>query len=151
MHDCIFCRFVTRELSCVIVYEDAEILAFLDNRPIRPGHTQIIPKAHFETFDHLPPSLANRMMALGQRVSRRMKEVYRVERVGFLFTGGDVAHAHAHVIPLHDKTDITSARYIVNAGQVGWDSDHLLADGKQLEQTRIGLGRIVLSESSAPG
>jgi hypothetical protein len=39
-----------------------------------------------------------------------MKALYGVPRVAFLFTGGD--HAHAHVVPMHEKTDITSQRYI---------------------------------------
>jgi histidine triad (HIT) family protein len=42
-----------------------------------------------------------------------MKNIYRVPRVAFLFTGGDIAHAHAHVVPMHEVTDITSRRYIV--------------------------------------
>jgi histidine triad (HIT) family protein len=36
-----------------------------------------------------------------------------VPRVAFLFTGGDIAHVHAHVVPMWEKTDITSRRYIV--------------------------------------
>ena len=41
-----------------------------------------------------------------------MKALYGVPRVAFLFSGGDHAHAHAHVVPMHEKTDITSRRYI---------------------------------------
>ena len=43
---------------------------------------------------------------------RALKALYGVPRVAFLFSGGDHAHAHAHVIPMHQKTDITSRRYI---------------------------------------
>jgi histidine triad (HIT) family protein len=41
-----------------------------------------------------------------------MKALYSLPRVAFLFSGGDHAHAHAHVVPMHEKTDITSRRYI---------------------------------------
>jgi catechol 2,3-dioxygenase-like lactoylglutathione lyase family enzyme len=69
---------------------------------------------HYETFDVIPPELAGRIVALGQDLARRMKAAYGVERVAFLFTGGDVPHAHAHVVPMHEKTDVTSARYVVS-------------------------------------
>jgi histidine triad (HIT) family protein len=65
-----------------------------------------------------------------------MKEVYGVERVAFLFTGGDVAHVHAHVVPMHHKTDVTSARYIVSPDDIRWGSDHLLVDQDALRAVR---------------
>lgn len=42
--------------------------------------------------------------------------MFNVERAVFLYTGGDIPHAHAHVLPLHEKTDITSTRYIIQNG-----------------------------------
>jgi histidine triad (HIT) family protein len=88
-------------------------VAFLDLYPIRPGHVQIIPRDHHPYFDDLPAETVARIVHVGQRMARVMKQVYGVDRVAFLFTGGDVAHAHAHVVPLHEKADITSRRYIV--------------------------------------
>jgi histidine triad (HIT) family protein len=63
-------------------------------------------------FEDLPEAIASRIIHLGQGLSRVMKALYGVPRVAFLFTGGDHAHAHAHVVPMHEKTDITSRRYI---------------------------------------
>lgn len=110
---CIFCRIAEGAIPSHRVYEDDRILAFLDISPIRPGHTQIIPKAHFETFDEMPADLAADIVALGQRLARAMKPLYGVARVGFAFIGTDVAHVHAHVVPMVAKTDLTSRRYIV--------------------------------------
>jgi histidine triad (HIT) family protein len=132
MNDCLFCRIARKEIASVIVHEDAELLAFLDNDPIRAGHTQVVPKSHFDYFENLPPELAGKILALGQQLAQRMKTVYRVDRVGFAFTGGDVAHAHAHVVPLHEKTDITSARY--------WRDGHHLVDEVELARVRDELG-----------
>ena len=78
---------------------------------MRPGHTVIVPRAHVETYERLPAALANRILGLGQQLARRMKALYKVERVAFFFTGTDIAHAHAHVVPIHEKMDVTSARY----------------------------------------
>jgi len=103
---CLFCRIIRREVAAHIVYEDARLLAFLDRSPIRPGHTQIVPKEHFPYFDETPAEV-------GQSLAHAMKRILKVPRVAFLFTGGDIAHVHAHAVPIHEPTDITSRRYIV--------------------------------------
>lgn len=110
--NCIFCRIGAGQIPSHAVYEDDQLKAFLDIQPIRPGHVLIIPKAHHDYYDDLPPALAASMVHLGQRLGKAMKAVYGVERVAFLFTGTDVAHVHAHVVPMHEKTDITSPVYI---------------------------------------
>jgi histidine triad (HIT) family protein len=134
--ECLFCRIAKHEVPAVILYEDESLLAFLDVAPIREGHTQIIPKVHVETFDVLPPVLVAQMVSLAQRFAQRMKAAYRVDRVAFLFTGGDVPHAHAHVVPLHEKTDITSARYLLAEAPIAWDSAHLMVDIQTLESVK---------------
>ncbi|MGH6859960.1 MAG: HIT family protein [Phyllobacterium sp.] len=109
---CLFCRIGARSVPSHDVFDNARIFAFLDIHPIRPGHVQIIPKRHYDYFDDLPKKLAAEILGLGQEIARVQKKIFGVERVGFLFTGGDVAHAHAHVVPLVTGTDITSRRYI---------------------------------------
>ena len=110
---CVFCRIANAEVAAHRVFEDELVVAFLDRGPIRPGHIQIIPRTHYVVFDDLPTEVANRMIAVGQELAKALKTLSGVERVAFLFTGADVAHAHAHLVPMHEKTDITSRRYIV--------------------------------------
>ena len=118
------------------VHEDADVIAFLDIAPMRPGHTVIVPKSHVETFEQLPAALANRILALGQQFAARMKVFYKVERVAFFFIGIDIAHAHAHVVPIHEKMDITSARYLVSQKEISWSSEHLRTDAETLKRVR---------------
>lgn len=103
---------------------------------MRPGHTVIVPRSHVETYEKLPAALANRILSLGQQLGQRMKELYKVERVAFFFTGTDVAHAHAHVVPIHEKMDVTSARYIVSRDKITWSSEHLRTDAETLKRVR---------------
>ncbi len=110
---CLFCRISQREVAAHIVYEDDRLLAFLDRGPIRPGHTQIVPREHFPYFDDAPADLLAAIVTVGQKLARAMKQTLQVPRVAFLFTGGDIAHVHAHAVPIHEETDITSRRYIV--------------------------------------
>ena len=110
--DCIFCRIAAGEIPSHTVYEDEQLRVFLDIRPMRPGHVLIVPKAHHDYFDDMPPELAARVIHLGQRLGKAMKRIHGVERVAFMFTGVDVKHVHAHVFPMYAKTDITSPVYI---------------------------------------
>lgn len=114
--NCIFCSIAAGEIPAHVVYEDEQLKAFLDIHPIRPGHVLIIPKAHYDYYDDLPPEVAAAIVHLGQRLGKAMKAAYGVERVAFVFTGTDVAHTHAHVLPMHEKTDITSPVYIEQQG-----------------------------------
>ncbi len=110
--ECVFCRIARRELHSHAVYEDDLVFAFLDAGPIRPGHTQIVPKVHYAHFDDLTADVSARIIGVGQKLAKVMKGAYRVPRVGLVFTGGDISHVHAHIVPLHNSTDITSRRYI---------------------------------------
>jgi len=111
--ECLFCRIATRAVAADVVHEDEHLLAFLDVHPIRPGHVLIVPKRHFDYFESAPADIAASIVALGQRLARVMKQIYRVPQVGFLFTGSDIPHVHAHVVPMHEKTDLTSRHYIL--------------------------------------
>ena len=138
--DCPFCRIARHESESVLVYENANIMAFLDIAPIRPAHTLIIPKLHVDAFENLADELAAEIITFGQRLARHMKTVYAVERVAFLFTGSDVPHAHAHVVPMHETTDITSARYLLSKGAVEWSSLQLRTDFAELRRMKEELG-----------
>jgi histidine triad (HIT) family protein len=118
MTDCIFCKIVARSLPSHIVYEDAQVLAFLDLFPIRPGHTLIVPKVHYDTFEDLPSELMARIGKVAQTFARHMKAIYNPLRVGMVISGTDVPHMHAHVCPMLEKYDITSARYITSPNPI---------------------------------
>jgi histidine triad (HIT) family protein len=133
---CVFCDIATHRAEAVRLFENDHLMAFLDRGAIRRGHTQIITKEHVPYFDDLSGADAARILDLGQRLARRLKAVYGVPRVAFLFTGGDIAHVHAHVVPLHDMTDITSARYLVGSPSVEWSSEHLRQDRVALEAAK---------------
>ncbi len=110
--ECIFCRIAAGQERADVIYEDKLVVAFLDIHPIRPGHTQIICRDHIPYFEGLPDDIASRILSVGQKIDRVMKSTLDVARIAFLFTGSDVAHAHAHLVPMHENTDITSRRYI---------------------------------------
>ena len=109
---CFFCAVGADPSLVATIYQDDAFVVFLDQLPIREGHVMVIPREHFDYFDDMPEALAARAMVLAQRVARVLKSLYCVERVALLATGTDLAHAHLHLVPMHEKTDVTSARYM---------------------------------------
>lgn len=124
---CLFCRIARDEVASHVVHQSERVFAFLDIAPIRPGHIQIIPREHHPWFDDLPADLAAEIMHLGQRFAPVLRQMYGVKRVAFLFTGGDIPHAHAHVLPMVAPTDITSRRYIAEE-KLTWRNTPRLPD-----------------------
>ncbi len=110
--DCLFCRIAAGELPAHKLHEDAHILAFLDLHPVRPGHALVIPRDHHVWFEDLPEPLATRITSCAQALARAMKRLYGVQRVGLVYTGIHVPHAHAHVVPMHHPHDISSQAYL---------------------------------------
>lgn len=103
--DCIFCKIVAKKLPAHIVYDDDEILAFLDIRPINPGHTLVIPKHHTKSLNDLDSKLAGRLFQIaGQIASALRTSGIRCEGINVWLADGkaafqEVPHIHIHVIP----------------------------------------------------
>jgi histidine triad (HIT) family protein len=112
MGDCPFCRITRGEEVAQIIYEDEQVVAFLDARPIRPGHSLVVPRGHVRAFYELDEVVAYAMWRVVREVARRIAERLRPEQVGLVAAGWDVAHAHMHVIPMLHYHDITSKRLL---------------------------------------
>ena len=132
---CLFCRIASGELPAHRVYEDDHILAFLDLHPIRVGHVLVIPKAHHVWFEDLPEDLATRITTCAQRLAKRLKSLFGVERVAMFYTGIHVPHAHAHVVPMHHVHDVTSQAYL-SAGPEEYATPPQLPDCEMEEIVR---------------
>lgn len=130
---CVFCEIVEQAAPVSVIYEDALVLAFPTIRATRPGESLIIPKQHIDHFTDLPDSTAAHIMVVGQHIGRKMIEVLNPLRVGFIVHGFGVAHAHLVVLPLHQPTDITSARHArrTDDGKLVFDSKDLPAATRQ--------------------
>lgn len=142
-YKCLFCRIGSGELRSEVVYESPQVVAFMDIHPIREGHVQIIPRKHYPYYDALPESISTEIFEVGRRLAPALRSLYGVERVAFLFTGGDIAHAHAHVVPMVEPTDITSRQYIVEE-RVSFknmpraDDGALMASARRIKEALVG-------------
>jgi histidine triad (HIT) family protein len=106
--DCIFCKIADGEIPCMKVYEDAELLAFLDISPASKGHTLVITKEHFDNFLQVPKDLLGRAYSLAQRIGQVQVAVFHAEGVNVITNVGEIAgqsikHFHIHVIPRYGQ------------------------------------------------
>ncbi len=96
-NDCIFCQIVNGDIPAYKVYEDDDFLAFLDVRPLNPGHTLVIPKKHYRwVWDH--PDIGEYYQVVG-RVARAIKKAFGTDYVVSLVLGEEVPHAHVWLVP----------------------------------------------------
>lgn len=103
----IFSRIVSGEIPAYKVAETDEFLAFLDIRPQAKGHTLVIPKEEIDYFFDLPTDQLSRIMLFAQQVAAAVKAVVPCLRIGVAVIGLEVPHAHIHLIPLNDMSDIS--------------------------------------------
>lgn len=103
--DCIFCKIVNRKATASIVAENDFVSAFLDIRPINPGHTLVVPKVHVSGLADLKPELGGRMFEMAQAIAAALRvSGLPCDGVNFHLADGEVAgqevfHAHLHVFP----------------------------------------------------
>lgn len=67
---CAFCRIAGRQAESHVIYEDEVSLAFLDERPLFPGHCLLIPKQHYETLSELSPALISPLFSNARLLAR---------------------------------------------------------------------------------
>ena len=103
---CIFCRVASRAVDSLIVYEDEQTLAFLDHRPLFPGHCLLIPRTHYETLSDLPPAQIEPLFSAAQRLARAVETGMRADG-SFVAINNRVSqsvpHLHIHVVPRRRK------------------------------------------------
>lgn len=103
--ECIFCRIVRRQAPASVVYEDADTMAFMDIRPLTPGHALVIPKVHAAHLADLPPEAGMKAFETSRKVAEALRASgLRCEGVNLHLADGEVAgqeifHVHIHVIP----------------------------------------------------
>jgi histidine triad (HIT) family protein len=103
---CTFCRIIADDDPDVLVYRSADVVGFLDVRPVFHGHCLLVPRTHYETLDQLPVELAVPLLEATQITMRALREV--VGAHGTFVANNNVVsqsvpHLHVHVVPRKRK------------------------------------------------
>lgn len=97
MVDCIFCKIVNKEVPAEIIYEDDKFIAFLDLRPLSPGHTLVIPKKHYRWVWQVPN--VGEYFETAKKIARAMQKAFNQEMILSKVVGEEVEHAHVWLFP----------------------------------------------------
>jgi histidine triad (HIT) family protein len=106
VNDCFFCSIVKGDAQAHIVFEDDVSLAFLDNRPLFPGHSLLIPREHLETIWDLPDDLLATLFENARLLSRAVRDAMDAQGAFVAnnnIVSQSVPHFHVHVVPRNRK------------------------------------------------
>jgi histidine triad (HIT) family protein len=104
--DCLFCRIVAGEEAAHIVFEDDVSLAFLDARPLFPGHTLLVPREHHEAIWDLPEGLVEPLFANARLLASAVRNAFGAQGAFVAannIVSQSVPHFHIHAVPRNRK------------------------------------------------
>jgi histidine triad (HIT) family protein len=103
---CLFCKIAALEVAARLVFEDEVSLAFLDHRPVFPGHCLLVPKDHYETLAELPGNLIEPFFKSTQLLARAIESAMEAHGTFVAMNNRvsqSVPHLHVHVVPRRRK------------------------------------------------
>jgi histidine triad (HIT) family protein len=113
MDDCIFCKILAGQIPSYKIYEDQDVLAFLDIGPVNYGHSLVVPKEHYANLEEIPEAALHKLMSavkiVGQAVKEKLgAEGYNVTLNNDPIAGQVIPHLHFHIIPRaeHDGLEL---------------------------------------------
>ena len=107
MSDCIFCKIVASEIPATVVYEDEDVLVFMDIGPIIKGHALVITKKHYDPVSATPDDILAKLHITAKRIAEAQMNGLGADGVNIMQNNGtaagqEVPHIHVHVIPRFD-------------------------------------------------
>jgi len=102
----IFTRIIKGEIPAYRIAEDDFFLAFLDINPLREGHTLVIPKIETDRFFDLEEKYLSRILVFSKPIAKAIEASFDCNRCGLTVIGLEVPHAHIHLIPINQVSDM---------------------------------------------
>ena len=103
----IFTKIIKGEIPCYKIAEDDYFLAFLDVNPNAKGHTLCVPKQEIDKLFDLEDELYLGLMQFSKKIAVALEKSVPCKRIGMAVIGLEVPHAHVHLIPLNEMSEMT--------------------------------------------
>jgi histidine triad (HIT) family protein len=115
---CIFCKIARNEAQASVVYDDKEVIAFLDSRPVNEGHSLVITRKHYEDIYGAPDEEVAYLFKIVKRVAYAVRKSEKADGISIFQNNGRAAnqvvfHLHVHVIPRYEGQSSQRSREIV--------------------------------------
>jgi len=130
--DCRFCLIVSGQATAEIVRTDDDTVAFLDHRPLFPGHVLLVPRVHHATIEELPPALVGPLFAAARTLAGAVRRATGSEG-SFVALNNTVSqsvpHLHVHVVPRNRKDGLRGFFWPRNPYE---DEEHMAATAERI-------------------
>lgn len=128
---CIFCMIANHEINSSIIYEDEQVVAFLDLSQVTKGHTLVVPKKHYENVLECDPETLGHVIKVTQMLSKRIMDRMNAKGINILnncneVAGQSVMHMHFHIIPRYSENDSIEIKFNESEKQNLEEIAHLL-------------------------
>jgi len=102
--NCLFCRIIRKEIPSYVIYEDKEVIAFLDILPVNPGHALVLPKRHFDSFLEMDEKSITSVFSAAKDIANSILKAVNAHGFNLLVNdkkaaGQLIDHVHIHIIP----------------------------------------------------
>ncbi|HEQ8831119.1 TPA: HIT family protein [Streptococcus pyogenes] len=116
MENCIFCSIIQGDIPSSKVYEDEQVLAFLDISQTTKGHTLVIPKQHVRNLLEMTAETASHLFARIPKIARAIQSATGATAMNIINNNEALAeqtvfHAHVHLVPRYNEEDGISIQY----------------------------------------
>ncbi|TKJ16994.1 HIT family protein [Candidatus Woesearchaeota archaeon B3_Woes] len=104
MYDCLFCKIIKGEIPCSKLYENENVLAFLDIAPVHKGHALVVPKKHYVNVFDVDENNFSEVAKAVKKLSFAVKKATNADGLTITSNNGEsagqlVMHLHTHIIP----------------------------------------------------
>ena len=119
MQDCIFCKIIAGEIPSAKVYEDDQVLAFLDITQVTPGHTLVVPKKHARNMLEMDDQASATLFARVPAIARQIMKATQASGMNIVNNNEEVAgqtvfHTHVHLLPRFGQDDDFKVDFIAH-------------------------------------
>jgi histidine triad (HIT) family protein len=123
----IFSRIIAGELPGTFVWRDDRCVAFMSINPTARGHVLVVPIEEVDHWIDAPADLVAHLFSVTHRIGLAQRAAFGCERVAVVVAGYEVPHAHIHVIPTNDMSEVSLANAAMSA-----DRDELEQDAEAI-------------------
>lgn len=106
----LFTRIINGEIPAYKIYEDNQVIAFLDRHPLTPGHTLVVPKVQVNHIWELSDDDYVYLWEVIKKIGIHIREVIGSPRVGVVVEGFGVPHVHVHLVPIYHGNDLKKSQ-----------------------------------------
>jgi|TARA_B100001094_G_scaffold152592_1_gene147685 histidine triad (HIT) family protein len=121
MSDSIFTKIINGDIPCYKILENEHFVSFLDINPIKEGHTLVVPKLQVDYIYDLPNDIFAGLFNFSKIVAQKLKSSIECDRIGISVVGLEVPHAHIHLIPINEISDMSFEKPRIHPSKIELD------------------------------